>query len=136
MSGGIEQAATIGADAPVPPAPRWLRPIDSAVIVILNVTLVLEVLLVFAGTMVRTFRPRCGVVDENNLLRFESLSAMHRHDAHLVARDFHVALYLGLRTAHHGHKALQRWRLARFVIEREIEKLVERVGCLRAKPRQ
>jgi tripartite ATP-independent transporter DctM subunit len=48
--------ATDAADnARAPDIPRWLRPIDSAVIVILNVTLVLEVLLVFAGTMVRTF---------------------------------------------------------------------------------
>jgi len=47
-----------GAGAPNVPqyyVPQWLRLIDSAVIVLLNITLVAEVVLVFANTMVRTF---------------------------------------------------------------------------------
>jgi TRAP-type C4-dicarboxylate transport system permease small subunit len=46
IEAGVARAAQV---------PQWLRLIDSAVIVILNVTLVAEVVLVFANTMVRTF---------------------------------------------------------------------------------
>jgi TRAP-type C4-dicarboxylate transport system permease small subunit len=35
--------------------PAWIRAADHAVVVLLNVALVIEVVLVFAGTMVRTF---------------------------------------------------------------------------------
>jgi len=35
--------------------PAWIRADDHAVVVLLNVALVIEIVLVFAGTMVRTF---------------------------------------------------------------------------------
>ena len=46
-----------GASAPAypPGVPRWLQAIDRAVIAVLNVALVIEVVLVFVSTMVRSF---------------------------------------------------------------------------------
>ena len=45
----------------------------------------------------------------------------------------HVALDLGLRRAQPGDEALQRRRLAAFVVEREIEEFIERVVGLVAR---
>ncbi len=52
----VETEGHIGVVAPIEDAiPRWLNVLDEAIIVLLNVTLVAEVILVFVGTMVRTF---------------------------------------------------------------------------------
>ena len=48
----LSEAAT---PSQAPGTPSWLRAIDGAVIVLLNLTLAVEVVLVFANTMVRTF---------------------------------------------------------------------------------
>ena len=50
-------AKPLGSDAPAyePGVPAWLKALDSAALALLNVLLAIEVLLVFAGTMVRTF---------------------------------------------------------------------------------
>ena len=69
-------------------------------------------------------------------MRLEALGAMHGHHPHLVARDFHVALHFGIGRAQPGNEALQRRRLALLVVEREVEKLVERVVRLGPEPRQ
>ncbi len=47
----------LGATAPAYPkgVPGWLKAVDSAVLALLNVALVIEVILVFVSTMVRTF---------------------------------------------------------------------------------
>ena len=68
--------------------------------------------------------------------RFEAFGAVHGHDAHFVARDFHVALHLGACVTEPGNETLQRRRLAPLVIQGEIEKLVERIVGLGAEPRQ
>ena len=49
------QPLEAGAAAYAPGVPAWIKAIDNAVIVLLNVMLALEVILVFVGTMVRTF---------------------------------------------------------------------------------
>ena len=61
---------------------------------------------------------------------------MNGHHAHFVARDLHVALHFGARVAQPGQKPLQRRGLAPFVLQREIEKLVERVAGFGSEPRQ
>ena len=76
---------------------------------------------------------RRGVNQEHDG-RFKSLGAMHGHDADFVARDFHVALHLGIGRAQPRHETLQRGRRLALVGQREFEKLVERVGRLMAEP--
>ena len=61
---------------------------------------------------------------------------MHRHDADFVARDFHVALDLGVGGAQPRHEALQRGRRLPLIAERQLEKLVERVIGFMAEPLQ
>ena len=80
-------------------------------------------------------RRRRGVGEDDDR-RLQPLGAVHRHHPHLVARHFHVALHLGLRRAQPRDEALQRRRLGALVVEREIEKFVERVVGLVAEPRQ
>jgi hypothetical protein len=61
---------------------------------------------------------------------------MHRHDADLVARDFHVALYLGVGRAQPRHEALQRRRRLALVVQCKLQEFVERVIGLVAEPPQ
>ena len=84
----------------------------------------------------RRFRPgrRRRGVGENDDRRFQPLGAVHGHDAHFVAGDFHVAFDFGLGITQPGNKSLQRRRVAPLVIEREIEELVQRVVGLDSKP--
>ncbi len=84
----------------------------------------------------RAFRPCRRVSIENDILRFQSLGAMHGHHAHFVARDIHVAFDFALRRPNPIEEALQRRRLALLVSEREIEEFIERVGGLSAEPRE
>ena len=49
------QPLEAGAAAYAPSVPGWIKAIDNAVIALLNVMLAVEVILVFVGTMVRTF---------------------------------------------------------------------------------
>jgi len=49
------QPLEAGAAAYAPSVPAWIKAIDNAVIALLNVMLAVEVILVFVGTMVRTF---------------------------------------------------------------------------------
>ena len=80
-------------------------------------------------------RRRRGVGEDDDR-RLQPLGAVHGHHAHLVALHLHVALDLGLRRAQPGDEALQRRRLRAFVVEREIEEFVERVGGLMSEPRE
>ena len=61
---------------------------------------------------------------------------MHRHDADLVARNFHVALHFEIGRAQPRHKALQRGRRLAFVVQRQFQKLIERVVRLVSEPPQ
>src|SRR4029453_5731731 len=83
-----------------------------------------------------TFRPRRRVVDENDVLRFESLGAVHGHDPHFVTRHFHVALYFALSHANPVEKPCKRGRLALLVRQSEIEEFIERVGRFGAELRK
>ena len=80
-------------------------------------------------------RQHAGVRQEHDR-RLEALGAMHRHDADLVALLLHVALDLDVGRAQRIDEALQRWRRLPVKREREIEKLIERLGGFRPKPRQ
>ncbi len=64
----------------------------------------------------------------------KTLGAVDRHHPHFVAPDLHVALYFGAGIAQPTQEALQRRCLPALVIEREIEKFVERIVCFRSKP--
>ena len=66
-------------------------------------------------------------VGQDNDGRFQAFGTMHRHHPNLVAGYLHVALDVGPGGAQPGDEALQRRRLAAFVVERPIEKFVERV---------
>ena len=83
----------------------------------------------------RSGRRRHGVGQDDDR-RFQSLGAVNGHDAHLVTRDFHVAFHFRARLAQPCQEALERWRFAAFIVEREIEKLVEGIVCFRTEPRQ
>ena len=76
---------------------------------------------------------RRGGVGEDHRVGLQPLGAVHGHHPHLVARHLHVALDLAFRRAQPGEEALQRRRLARLVVEREIEEFVERVVGFRAR---
>ena len=54
-------------------------------------------------------RRRRGVGQKHDR-RLQPLGAVHRHHPDFVARDFHVALHLGVGGAQPGHEALQRCR--------------------------
>ena len=58
---------------------------------------------------------------------FQAFGTVHRHHPHLVAGDLHVAFDVGPGCAQPGDEALQRRRFAAFIVERPIEKFVERV---------
>ena len=61
---------------------------------------------------------------------------MHSHDADLIALLLHVALDLDVGRAQRIDEALQRRRGLPVKCEREIEKLIERLGGFRPKPRE
>ena len=75
-------------------------------------------------------------VDQEHHRRFQPLGAMHGHDADFVARDFHVALHLGVGGAQPRHKTLQRGRRLSLVTQRQFEKFVQRVVGLMPEPPQ
>ena len=92
------------------------------------------------GKLQQPRRPRAGGrrhgVGENDDGRFKPLGAVNRHDAHFVTRDLHVALHLRARRTQPGDETLQGRRRPPFVIERKIEKFVERIVCLGAETRK
>ena len=57
----------------------------------------------------------------------QAFGTVHRHHPHLVAGDLHVAFDVGPGCAQPGDEALQRRCFAAFIVERAIEKFVERV---------
>ena len=61
---------------------------------------------------------------------------MHRHDPHLVAPDLHVAFDFGPGVPQPAQETLQRRRFPALIVEREIEKFIERVVSFRSKPPQ
>ncbi len=81
----------------------------------------------------RPDRRRHGVGEDDDR-GFQPLGAVHGHDADFVARDLHVAFDLGAGVAQPGDETLQRRRLAPLVVQRQIEKLVERIVGLGAEP--
>ncbi len=61
---------------------------------------------------------------------------MHGHHPHLIAPVLHVSLHLAVRFPQVGEEARQRGRLGIVVAEREVEKLIDRIGSFGAEPRQ
>ena len=75
-------------------------------------------------------------VDQKHHRRFQALGAMHGHDADFVARDFHVALHLGVGGAQPRHETLQRGRRLSLIAQRQFEKFVQRVVGFMPEPPQ
>ena len=80
-------------------------------------------------------RQGAGVRQEHDR-RLQAFGAMDRHDAHLVALLLHVALDLEVAQAKRVDEALQRRRRLAVIGERQIEKLIERLGSLWPQPGQ
>jgi tripartite ATP-independent transporter DctM subunit len=83
-----------GAGAPAygPRVPAWIKAVDNVVLALLNVMLLLEVLLVFAGTMVRTFGHSSALmgIDELSPLFLVTLAFMGGAVAY--SRDQFIAI--------------------------------------------
>ena len=80
---------------------------------------------------------RLGRVGEDHDRRFQALGAMHGHHPHLVARDLHVALHFASwRRAARRQSPAATASSRRLVVEREVEKFVERIDRFGAEPRQ
>ena len=69
-------------------------------------------------------RRRTGIRQEYDR-RFQTLGAMHGHDAYLIPTMLHVALHLAVGLTQIGEKAGERWRLGIVIAEREVQKLIE-----------
>ncbi len=80
-------------------------------------------------------RRRAAGVGQEDDLGFEPLRRMHGHDPHDIDAAFHIALDRALHRLEIGEEARERRRRLRLMREGETQKLIDRVGRFRTKPR-
>ena len=80
-------------------------------------------------------RRRAAGIGQEDDLGFEPLRRMHGHDPHDIDAAFHIAPDRAFRRLEIGEEARKRRRRLRLMRERETQKLVDRIGRFRTKPR-